>query len=498
MFTLNAWDCIETQRGVRYGLAALLLDGHSSALMDAAGNLYGTTSSEGAYEYGSVFKLTPSGGGGWTYTSLYDFTGGSDGAYPTGSLTFDAQGNLYGTAGAGGYAGGNCAPQGCGVVFEITLPNALVPTPPCRVVDTRNSNGAFGGPPIQGGTFRSFAIPQGSCSIPSTAAAYSLNVTVVPYEPLGYLTIWPTGEGQPAVSTMNSWDARIKANAAIVPAGYEGAVSVYASNTTDVVLDIDGYFTTPSSQTLQFYPLPPCRVADTRNANGSLGGPHLSGGAERDFPVLESTCIPSGVDIQAYSMNFTVVPHLPGQPLDYLTVWPEGEPQPDVSTLNNFTATAVANAALVQAGTNGGVATFATNDTDLIIDINGYFAAPGTGGYSFYPAVPCRVFDSRQVGNGQPFGGELNPPVNVAASPCAPPSSAQAYVFNATVVPSGALGFLTLWPHSEGQPYVSTLNAWDDVVTSNMAIVPNADGSIDAYAAGLTQLILDISGYFAP
>ena len=47
-------------------------------------------------------------------------------------------------------------------------------------------------------------------------------------------------------------------------------------------------------------------------------------------------------------------------------------------------------------------------------------------------------------------------------------------------------------------PVVSTLNAYDGFVTSNLAIVPTTDGSINAYADGLTQLILDISGYFAP
>lgn len=51
---------------------------------------------------------------------------------------------------------------------------------------------------------------------------YSLNVTVVPQGPLGYLTIWPEGEGQPDVSTMNSPDGRIKANAAVVPGGVSG------------------------------------------------------------------------------------------------------------------------------------------------------------------------------------------------------------------------------------------------------------------------------------
>ena len=71
-------------------------------------------------------------------------------------------------------------------------------------------------------------------------------------------------------------------------------------------------------------------------------------------------------------------------------------------------------------------------------------------------------------------------------------------MFNATVVPPGRMPFLTLWPNGEHQPTVSTLNAYDGFVTSNMAIVPTHDGSIDAYADTLTHLILDISGYFAP
>jgi len=80
--------------------------------MDSAGNLYGTTYGEGAYGVGSVFKLTPSNGG-WTYTSLHDFTGGNDGGTLYGGVTLDANGNLYGTTNQGGA-------YGAGVVWEIT------------------------------------------------------------------------------------------------------------------------------------------------------------------------------------------------------------------------------------------------------------------------------------------------------------------------------------------------------------------------------------------
>jgi len=74
---------------------------HASLAMDAAGNLYGTTVYDGVDAHGAVFKLTPSNGS-WTYTSLHDFTGGTDGAQPESNVVFDSQGNMYGTASAAG------------------------------------------------------------------------------------------------------------------------------------------------------------------------------------------------------------------------------------------------------------------------------------------------------------------------------------------------------------------------------------------------------------
>jgi hypothetical protein len=88
--------------------------------------------------------------------------------------------------------------------------------------------------------------------------------------------------------------------------------------------------------------------------------------------------------------------------------------------------------------------------------------------------------------------------VDVLNSPCGVPDTAQAYVLNATVVPEGALGYLTLWADGASQPGVSTLNAVDGSITNNMAIVPTTNGKVDAYASGLTQLVLDLNNYFAP
>ena len=151
---------------------------------------------------------------------------------------------------------------------------------------------------------------------------------------------------------------------------------------------------------------------------------------------------------------------------------------------------------IVGAGTNGSVDVFALSATDLVIDITGYFAPPGGGGLSLYTVAPCRVLDTRLPAGSPPLSGTRD--VNVAASPCGVPASAQAYVFSATVVPPGPLGFLTLWPQGQPQPRTATLNAGDGAVTSNLAIIPTANGSVSTYAISPTHLVLDIFGYFAP
>ena len=182
--------------------------------------------------------------------------------------------------------------------FDVTGPFQFIPSvSPCRLIDTRDTGG-----PIQGGTSRNFNVPQLGCDIPNGAAAYSLNVTVVPQGSLGYLTIWPQGDIQPFASTMNSRDGRVKANAAIVPAG-NNAVSVYVSDTTNIILDINGYFVSNGAEPFEFYSLTPCRIVDTRN--GQDGGT-LQAGMERDYNIAGTCGIPSTAT--AYSFNVTAIP----------------------------------------------------------------------------------------------------------------------------------------------------------------------------------------------
>ncbi|MDQ6679261.1 MAG: hypothetical protein M3Z09_18415 [Acidobacteriota bacterium] len=332
-----------------------------------------------------------------------------------------------------------------------------------------------------------------------------MNIGVVPQAVLGYLTVWPAGQPKPPVSTINS-DGPTKSTGAIVPAGGAGAISVFATNTTHVVLDINGYFVPSSNPSaLAFYSVTPCRIIDTRRANGPLGGPFIPGGTSRTIPVLSSSCsIPSAAI--AYSVSFAAVPH--GQ-LGFLTAWATGGARPLVASLNASTGVTTANAAIVPAGTGGSFDVFPSNDTDLVVDINGYFAPFGAGGLSLYTVQPCRVLDTRNPPGSPSFSGTRN--IDVGTSSCGAASggaasSAVAFVLNATVVPPASLGYLTLWSPNTAQPLASSVNAVDGKISGNLAIVPTSNscsflcnpGSINAYASQSTHLVLDLFGYFAP
>ncbi len=490
---------------------------------------WANNSTASSYTPASTYTYNPGGPVTITRSSagLYLVTfNGVDAAEITGG---DVRATAYSTTnrckvlswGSGGAGGEMTASVGCynvsGVLTDslyevlVIAPSAglgFFPVTPCRVADTRFSSGLggpFGPPSMNGGSTRSFPIPSSACGIPSTALAYSLNVTVVPPGPLTYLSIWPTGQPQPVVSTLNSFDGQVVANAAVVPAGSGGAISVFVSDNTDVIIDIDGYFGTPDPAALAFYPTDPCRIADTRTTSGFVGPfgpPSMAGGSTRAFPVVSSSCaIPSSA--RAYSLNMTVVP--PG-PLTYLSVWPAGQSQPVVSTLNSLNGRIVANAAIVPAGTGGAIDVFVSNTTDVVIDIDGYFAPPAAGALYFYPVTPCRIADTR---SGFGFSGPFGPPslaqnatrnFPITSSSCGVPTTSQAYSLNMTAIPFGPLPYLTTWPTGQPQPVVSTLNSLNGTVVANAALVPAGapNGSISVFVTNNTDLLIDINGYFAP
>jgi hypothetical protein len=382
------------------------------------------------------------------------------------------------------------------------------PITPCHLVDTRPtqaSSGPFGPPIVEGTQTRTFYPASGSCpGISPSAKAYSFTVTARPTNVMPFLTIWPAGQSIPDVSTLNAFAGGTVSNAAIVPAGDGGGINVYVTNQAHVAIDINGYFDSVASDgATAFYPLPPCRISDTRDPNGPFGGPRLAAGASRDFPVATKTnCIPTQTNASAYSLNVTVAP---AEPLDYVVAYsPAISQPPSVITIGSPSKAILADATIVQAsGPNGNVRVFASNQTDVLLDVNGYFgASSGSGALVFHPLPPCRVVNTRDP-TLRPLGGPIMP-ANIqrtypfADSNCGIPKEARAYSLNVTVQPNGVLSFVTLFPTGQARPGVSTLNDFTGTILANSAIVPaGQNGSIDVYVTDATHVIIDINGYFA-
>lgn len=93
--------------------------GYGAMTMDAAGNLYGVQYAGGMFDEGAVFELVRNNGN-WTYVSLHNFSLVNGGGWPYGGVTMDAAGNLYGTTSQGGFRASGCGYWGCGYVWEIT------------------------------------------------------------------------------------------------------------------------------------------------------------------------------------------------------------------------------------------------------------------------------------------------------------------------------------------------------------------------------------------
>jgi len=115
---------------------------------------------------------------------------------------------------------------------------------PCRVADTRDPVGPWGGPALSAGGIRNFAMA-GRCGIPAEADAVALNVIVTQPTAPGFLTLYPVGVTPPLASTINYGPGQTRANNAIVQLGagdFIGVACGQSSGTTHVIIDVVGYF----------------------------------------------------------------------------------------------------------------------------------------------------------------------------------------------------------------------------------------------------------------
>lgn len=385
---------------------------------------------------------------------------------------------------------------------------------PIRLLDTRAGQTGCDTPgtSIVGGSERTQLARRicDSVTIPANAMAITGNITPIP-SATGFLTLYPSNANRPMVASANFSAGKIVNNMYTVGLGPDGSFKIYASATTDVVVDVSGYFAPPGTGGLYFHPLPtPIRLLETRQGQSGCDNPGvpLAAGSTRTQPG-RVTC--TGVTIptaaQALVGNATVVgPSAQG----FITLFPSDAQQPMVAS-GNYTAGSVVNTPFtVGLGADGAFKIFTTQTTDIVIDVLGYYSTQasdvnGAGNLFYSLGAPIRLLDSRMGATAchtpdAPFSGGVEY-VQQAGGTCSGqtiPSNAAAVLGNVTAV-SPPAGFLTLWPSNVTRPFTATSNfAAGQTANRHFIVGLGPDDAFKLYVSGTTELVIDLSGYFAP
>jgi hypothetical protein len=231
-----------------------------------------------------------------------------------------------------------------------------------RLIDTRDDGVASTvtpGAPLRVPVLGQFGVPDDG-----TAVGVALNVTAVDTSAAGWLRVWPCGSPEPPTSSVN-YMARgaIEPNAVVVGVDATGEICVSTLVDTEVIVDLSGWFDEglqPGSG----------RFVDTRDDGDARS---VVPGAPLRVPVTGQYGVPDDGSAVGVSLNVTAVnPSGPG----WLRVWPCNSPEPGTSSVNYMTRGAIEpNAVVVPVDASGEVCVSSLVDTEVIVDLSGWFDA---------------------------------------------------------------------------------------------------------------------------
>ena len=258
---------------------------------------------------------------------------------------------------------------------------------------------------------------------------------------------------------------------------------------------------------LQFYPLAsPIRLLDTRAGEPGCDSPgaKIPGGTSRT-QTARRTCSGQTIPANAVAItgNITTVESGGG----FLTLYPSDVSQPTVANSNFLPNEIINNVFTVGLGEpDGAFKIFVTSNTDVVIDVTGYYAPPGTGGLYFHPLPkPVRLLETRQSFNGCntpatpiPAGTDVTQLAPITCDGVTIPASATAIVGNATVVNNVNGGFLTLFPGNVTRPLVANSNfSPGQIMNAPFTVGLSPTGQFKIYSTTVTDLVIDVLGYYS-
>jgi hypothetical protein len=360
--------------------------------------------------------------------------------------------------------------------------DSFIPVAPVRLLDTRPT-------PMLPGGVRPIQVV-GVAGVPVGATAVSLNVAAVTPVRAGHLRVFPTGGAVPTASVLNFGAGKNTPNHVVVPIGADGSVSVYAGDTTNVIVDINGYFLSDGSGS-QYVPV----VSPTRILVPSfLPGAATTTPSSINVAVLGSGGIPasgvSAVLVNVGALNPTTSGHL--------RVYSAGDPLPDSSTHNFSAGDSRMNLVLVRPGADGKITVYnaASGSVTVTVDTVGYFTSVGQ---SFKPVRPIRAIDTRELafGDGLPVAPGAFREVQIRGF-AGIPVGARNVVINVAAVNPAGVGSIDVGPSGASPVLPSFMHPLGENV-ANLVVVPiGSDGKIRIVNNSLstTHVIADITGYF--
>ncbi|MGK0276023.1 MAG: SpoIID/LytB domain protein [Ilumatobacter sp.] len=341
-------------------------------------------------------------------------------------------------------------------------------------------------------------------TVPNSATSVALNITAFQPTAPGFVTVWPCGSDRPETSNLNYVGGQVIANNVLAPIDDDGTVCLYSLVTTDVIIDVSGWFTAEAgalAAATGVVGITPKRVVDTR-----IGVGWPSRVTENDPIVIDvagmtakrpnGTSVMAPSDVSGVSLNVTSTESSgPG----FLTVWPCDEPFPLASSVNYQAGSTVGNGVFAGVDGNGQVCIYSLADTHVVVDVQGW-VAPDQAAASFTAVTPSRLADTRP-GSRVTASSPLTIPVHgaavtIAGAATTVPTSATAAVLTVVAADPDNVGYVTVWPCVGDAPLAANLVYLAGDTRSNGIIAPiGPDGSVCVFSLSPADIIVDISGW---
>ena len=358
------------------------------------------------------------------------------------------------------------------------------PLTPTRLLDTRTGLGAPAAK-VAAGTSLALQV-SGRAGVPSGGVGTAiLNVTVTAPAATGYLTSYPSGATRPGSRSVTYPAAGTISE--LVPArlGTDGKVRLYTSAAAHLVAEVVGWYPT----TGHLVSVTPTRVLDTRTGLGTAQVRVPANGSV-DLPVAGAGIVPStGASAVVLAVS-AVAPSAGG----WLTAYPTGTTRPTTAHVRYDADAAMTGVVVSRTGTGGKVTIQSTAETDLLVDVVGWFR---TGG-DHVALAPSRVLDTR-IGLGAPTGrvaagSTVSVPVLGRAG--VPTVGVAAVSITLTPIAPTATTAVTAYASGTTRPTPANVTVASGRTRVNAVVVPvGADGSITVHTSAASYLVVDVQGY---